>query len=48
MHILETSSHEMRRKRTKSMIQLGSLIGQSRLLKTISVGLGKNLQKDPD
>ncbi len=46
MDNLEASSHEMRRKRTKSLIQLGSLIGQSGLLETFGIVLGKDLQKD--
>lgn len=48
MHNLEISSREMRRKRTHSLVQLGSLLGQSGLLETFGVVLGKDLQRDPE
>lgn len=48
MHNFEISSHELRRKRTHSLVQLGLLLGQSGLLETFGVVLGKDLQRDPD
>ena len=47
MHKLEITSHEIRRARTRSLIQLGALIEKAELLETFGVILGTDLQKDP-
>lgn len=42
------SSHELRRKRTRSLIQLGGLVEKAGLLETFSLPLGADFQKEPD
>lgn len=42
------SSHETRRARTRSLVQLGALISKSGLLETFGVTLGEDLQKSPE
>lgn len=47
MDKLEITSHQMRKARTRSLIQLGSLCEAAGLLKTFGITLGSDLQKDP-
>lgn len=47
MNKLETTSHQLRRARTRSLIQLGGLIEKAGLLETFGITLGTDLQKDP-
>ena len=47
MNKLAITSHEIRRARTRSLIQLGTLITQAELLETFGIILGTDLQKDP-
>ena len=42
------SSQELRRKRTRSLIQLGGLVEKTGLLETFSLPLGADFQKDPE
>lgn len=42
------SSQELRRKRTRSLIQLGGLIEKAGLLETFSLPLGADFQKEPE
>ena len=48
MDALEITSHGFRRARTRSLIQLGSLVVKARLVETFQITLGDDLQKDPD
>ncbi len=47
MDKLEITSHQMRRARTRSLIQLGTLIEAAGLAETFGIVLGSDLQKDP-
>ncbi|EKE10548.1 MAG: hypothetical protein ACD_16C00008G0006 [uncultured bacterium] len=47
MITIEIHSRDLRRARTHSLIQLGSLINKADLLETFGIILGKDLQKDP-
>jgi hypothetical protein len=42
------STNELRRKRTRSLIQLGGLIEKARLLETFSLPIGADFQKEPE
>lgn len=46
MSTLEIDSHGLRRARTRSLVQLGGLLGRSGLLETFQIELGLDLQKD--
>ena len=46
MNTLEIDSHGARRARTRSLIQLASLIEKANLLETFQITLGLDLQKD--
>ncbi|MBX9787043.1 MAG: hypothetical protein K2Y08_06875 [Alphaproteobacteria bacterium] len=46
MTMLEIDSRGLRRARTRSLIQLGGLLGRSGLLETFHIELGRDLQKD--
>lgn len=48
MDKLNVTSHEMRRARTRGLIQLGGLISNSGLLETFEISLGTDLQRDPE
>ena len=48
MHKLEITSHQLRRARTRSLIQLGALIEKAGLLETFGITLGEDLQKNPE
>jgi hypothetical protein len=45
---LNHSSQEIRRARTRSLIQLGALVETAGLLETFEISLGTDLQKDPE
>lgn len=47
MDKLKITSHQARRARTHSLVQLGALIETSGLLETFGIVLGTDLQKDP-
>lgn len=46
--MLEIDSRELRRARTRSLIQLGGLLEKSGLLETFHIELGRDMQKDPE
>jgi len=46
MNTLELHSRDVRRARTRSLVQLGGLLDRSGLLKTFQIELGLDLQKD--
>jgi hypothetical protein len=48
MNEYAVSSYELRRKRTRSLIQLGGLVEKAGLLETFSLPLGADFQKDPE
>ena len=48
MDELGTSSREARRARSHSLIQIGALVDKAGLLNTFEIGLGLDLQRDPD
>jgi len=48
MSTLEIRSHKERKARTRSLIQLGSLIDKAELTETFGIVLGKDVQKDPE
>jgi len=48
MDSLEGSSQEFRRARTKSLIQIGSLVDKAGLLDTFEISIGADLQRDPN
>lgn len=48
MNKLSVTSYEIRRARTRGLIQLGGLISKSGLLETFEISLGLDLQRDPD
>jgi hypothetical protein len=48
MDKLKVTSHEMRRARTRSLVQLGGLVSKSGLLETFEISLGQDLQRDPE
>lgn len=48
MSELKITSHQIRRARTRSLIQLGGLISRSGLLETFGITPGVDLQKDPE
>lgn len=48
MDALEITSHGFRRARTRSLIQLGSLVVKAGLVETFQITLGDDLQRDPD
>ncbi|MBY0501847.1 MAG: hypothetical protein K2P93_07600 [Alphaproteobacteria bacterium] len=47
MSILEIDSRGLRRARTRSLVQLGSLTLKAGLLETFGIVLGEDLQKSP-
>jgi hypothetical protein len=47
MDKLEITSHQMRKARTRSLVQLGALLETAGILKTFGITLGSDLQKDP-
>lgn len=47
MDKMETTSHQMRKARVRSLIQLGGLCEKAGLLETFGITLGTDLQKDP-
>ena len=47
MHSLKLTSHEFRRARTRSMIQIAGLLEKSGILDTFGIQLGIDMQKDP-
>jgi len=48
MDKLAISSHEARRARTRSLLQLGGLVVKSGLLETFEISLGLDLQRVPE
>ncbi len=48
MHKFELTSHAARKARSRSLIQLGSLIDKAGLLDTFGIILGKDLQKSSE
>ena len=46
MNLSPTASREQRRKRTRSLIQLGGLVEKSGLLETFELSLGADFQHD--
>lgn len=48
MHKLDTTSQQMRRARTRTLVALGGLVTKSGLLETFDIPLGADLQKDPE
>ena len=48
MSTLEIDSRELRRARTRSLIQLAGLMEKAKLLETFHITLGRDLQKDPE
>ena len=45
MDKLETTSHEFRRARTRSLVQLGAMVAKAGLLETFEIPLGLDLQQ---
>lgn len=48
MNSLEITSTGFRRARSRSLIQLGSLMDKTGLLETFQITLGADMQKDPE
>lgn len=48
MSTLEIHSRDLRRARTRSLVQLGGLLDRSGLLETFQIKVGTDLQKDID
>lgn len=48
MSTLKIHSRDIRRARTRSLIQLGGLLEKAGLVETFGIKLGRDLQKDPD
>ncbi len=48
MSTLELHSRDLRRARTRSLIQIAGLLEKAGLLETFDIKLGKDLQKDID
>ena len=48
MSTLEIHSRDIRRARTRSLIQLAGLMEKAGLLETFDIELGRDLQKDPE
>ena len=48
MNTLEIDSRELRRARTRSLIQLAGLMEKAKLLEAFHIKLGRDMQKDPE